>query len=197
MFLRQEGAWKPVAQPGKNMYDVPRVWSPFSSAPWRMPFTKQWHLARWGIQNLFVRPVSHICERNLRMDAPCPKSRASCRDFKTWCNIPASSNVCKIIASSGIIAGGIFSASEQFFAFLSFCMRLPVLKRRKNPTKRRKKSRAQNSETETRKKMDTAKISATGDNCCCFGFRAIILHRWIIQEWYSNSPDRKSKPSRF
>ena len=117
--------------------------------------------------------------------------------FKTWCNIPASSNVCKIIASSGSIAGGIFSASEQFFAFLSFCMRLPVLKRRKNPTKRRKKSRAQNSETETRKKMDTAKISATGDNCCCFGFRAIILHRWIIQEWYSNSPDRKSKPSRF
>ena len=87
MFLRQEGAWKPVAQPGKNMYDVPRVWSPFSSAPWRMPFTKQWHLARWGIQNLFVRPVSHS-ERNLRMRLV--QNEGVCRDFKTCNDTPGA-----------------------------------------------------------------------------------------------------------
>jgi hypothetical protein len=35
--------------------------------------------------------------------------------------IPASSNViCKIIAFSGIIAGGIFSASEQTLHFCHF-----------------------------------------------------------------------------
>ena len=75
------------------------------------------------------------------------------------CVYTASSNVCKIIALSGIIAGGIFSASKQFLHFLSFCMCLLVLKRRKNPTKprnnptkRRKQSRAQNVEIETAKK---------------------------------------------
>ena len=68
--------------------------------------------------------------------------------------IPASSNVCKIIAFSGIIAG-----FRTDFAFFSCCIRLPVLKRRKNPTKRRKnrtkrrkKSRTPNVETETAKK---------------------------------------------
>ena len=74
-------------------------------------------------------------------------------------HIPASSNVCKIIAFSGIIAGGIFFCLRTDFAFFSCCMCLPVLKRRKNPTKRRKipmkrqkKLRAQNVETETAKK---------------------------------------------
>ena len=73
--------------------------------------------------------------------------------------IPASSNVCKIIAFSGIIAGGIFFCLRTDFACFSCCICLPVLKRRKNPTKRRKnptkrrkKSRAQNVETETAKK---------------------------------------------
>ena len=74
--------------------------------------------------------------------------------------IPASSNVCKIIAFSGIIAGSIFFCLRTVFEFLSFCMCLPVLKRRKNPTKRRKnptkrwkKTRAQNMEIETAKKI--------------------------------------------
>ena len=73
--------------------------------------------------------------------------------------IPASSNVCKIIAFSGIFAGGIFFCLRTDFAFFSCCICLPVLKRRKKPTKRRKnptkwrkKSRAQNVETETAKK---------------------------------------------
>jgi hypothetical protein len=73
--------------------------------------------------------------------------------------IAASSNVCKIIAFSGIIAGGIFFCLRTGFAFFSCCMCLPVLKRRKNPAKRRKKPmkwqnklRAQNVETATAKK---------------------------------------------
>ena len=75
------------------------------------------------------------------------------------CVIPASSNVCKIIAFSGIIAGGTFFCCQTIFAFFVISMCLPILKRRKtptkrrkNPTKRRKKSRAQNVQTETAKK---------------------------------------------
>ena len=74
-------------------------------------------------------------------------------------HIPASSNVCKIIAFSGIIAGGTFFCCQTIFAFFVISMCLPILKRRKtptkrrkNPTKRRKKSRAQNVQTETAKK---------------------------------------------
>ena len=67
-------------------------------------------------------------------------------------HIPASSNVCKIIAFSGIIAGGTFFCCQTIFAFFVISMCLPILKRRKNPTKRRKKSRTQNVQTETAKK---------------------------------------------
>ena len=62
--------------------------------------------------------------------------------------IPASSNVCKIIAFSRIIAGGTFSGAKQFLHFLSFWFILHVFA----DFETAKKSRAQNVQTETAKK---------------------------------------------
>ena len=92
--LLQEGAWKPVARPGKNMYDAPRVWSPFSSAPWRMPFTKQGPCLWWDsnktLASCMLKDTKLVCEasvphlrKTFKDGCALSESRASCRDFKT------------------------------------------------------------------------------------------------------------------
>ena len=100
-------------------------------------------------------------------------------------SIPASSNVCKIITFSGIIAGGIVLPPNSF-AFLSFCMCFPVLKRRKKKQRNGEKN-PRNGETNQEPKMWKLKrrkfrqlaIIIYIYNCCCFEFRVIIL-RWKI-----------------
>ena len=78
---------------------------------------------------------------------------------------PASSNVCKIIAFSGIIAGDMFFCPRASFVFFCLCTCLPVLKRRKTPTNSEKtrrngehKIRTQNAKTETAKKTRNGDI---------------------------------------
>ena len=88
-----------------------------------------------------------------------------------------------------LIAGSFFSASGQFWhvwSFVWFCMCVSVLKRRKNPTKKQQKKRRNGDKKQLLKmlKTETAKIWATGDHYCCFGFWAIVLHRWIFQVYY-------------
>ena len=110
----------------------------------------------------FVPFQFQLLQNFIDCDWPLAKPRAARQQYThTHINIciPASSNVCKIIAFSGIIAGGTFFCCQTIFAFFVISMCLPILKQRKtptkrrqNPTKRRKKSRAQNVQTETAKK---------------------------------------------
>ena len=85
--------------------------------------------------------------------------------------IPASSNVCKIIAFSGIIAGGTFSAAKHVLHFLSFWFILHVFadfetankpnEAAKKPDETAKKSRAQNDQNV---QTETAKKTGNGEN---------------------------------
>ena len=62
-------------------------------------------------------------------------------EMQQWSYIPASSNVCKMIAFSGIIAAGFLLLPQQFLylcILLSCCMCLPVLTRRKKTRKHQK-----------------------------------------------------------
>ena len=65
----------------------------------------------------------------------------------------------KLLPFQELLLAAFFSAAKQF-AFFVISMCLPISRRNgeKNPTKRRKKSRAQNVQTETQKKLETTKI---------------------------------------
>jgi hypothetical protein len=77
-----------------------------------------------------------------------------------------ASNVCKIIAISGIIAGDMFFCLRTIFVYLSFCMRLSVLKWHKKTQRNGEKNRRNGEKNQEpkmwklkcRKKLETAKI---------------------------------------
>ena len=84
-----------------------------------------------------------------------------------------------------LIAGSFFQPLDNFGMFDHLCdFACVFLFWNGEKTQQKKRRNGDKKQLLKMLKTETAKIWATGDHYCCFGFWAIVLHRWIFQVYY-------------